>query len=71
MIARSELEAEVAMLRRELASITASADRSHELTAPLEDESLELESRIECARYEEEHCDRATRKDLLRPLLLG
>ena len=54
MIARSELEAEVAMLWRELASITASADRSHDLTARLEDESHELESRIECARYEEE-----------------
>ena len=49
MIARSELEAEVAMLWRELASITASADRSHDLTARLEDESHELESRIECA----------------------
>jgi hypothetical protein len=63
MIARSELEAEVAMLRRELASITASADRSRELAARLEDESHELKSRIESARHEEER-DRKTAVEL-------
>jgi len=40
MIARSELEAEVAMLTRELASITASADRSRDTAARLRDESV-------------------------------
>lgn len=63
MIARSELEAEVAMLRRELASITASADRSRDLAARLEDESHELKSRIESAKYEEER-DRKTAEEL-------
>ena len=63
MIARSELEAEVAMLRRELASITASADRSRDLAARLEDESHELKSRIESAKYEEER-DRKTVEEL-------
>ena len=63
MIARSELEAEVAMLRRELASITASADRSRDLAARLEDESHELKSRIESAKYEEER-DRKAAEEL-------
>ena len=63
MIARSELEAEVAMLRRELASITASGDRSRDLAARLEDESHELKSRIESAKYEEER-DRKTAEEL-------
>lgn len=63
MIARSELEAEVAMLRRELASINASADRSRDLAARLEDESHELKSRIESAKYEEER-DRKTAEEL-------
>jgi hypothetical protein len=63
MIARSELEAEVAMLTRELASITASADRSRALAARLKDESDELKSRIESAKDEEER-DRKRAEEL-------
>ena len=61
--ARQELEAEVAMLTRELASIMALADRSRDLAARLKDESDELKSRIESAKDEEER-DRKRAEEL-------
>lgn len=63
MLPRSELESELSVLQRELASIRSSAERSHDLSSRLERESHELKGRIESAKYEEER-DRKVADDL-------
>mmetsp|Transcript_24476 Transcript_24476/g.50376 ORF Transcript_24476/g.50376 Transcript_24476/m.50376 type:complete len:336 (-) Transcript_24476:1098-2105(-) len=63
MLPRSELESELSVLQRELASIRSSAERSAELSSRLELESDELKGRIESAKYEEER-DREKADDL-------